>query len=616
MRTWRFVGASLIAAVLLVPPLGPSEILAQGVPAFYYLPAPAGTELLVNQGTYPDGSHQGAKTEAFDLILRTGEDFPVVAARAGTIIAARHDVPEGQCPYADQPTAPACWSEVDHVLVDHGDGTSALYLHLAPADPPVSVGQVVETGTPLRTAGSSGWSSGVHLHFQVQDTPSAATLAQPGGFLGTAFPVAFADPDVLAKAPDGHLVEGTTYVSGDPGTGTGPSGVAPAVQWLEPLDGAKVGPSLRLVAWPTPVLDGGLTDLTDVARVDFGAVWSRGAAPLCSATSADAEGRWSCTADLLARGVPAGPLELAFAVLRTDGSVLRAPDGGETVRFVMPPTDPARYLRAGIPPAVRETCRKRTTELPPGTIAAVDCYPESPIIDAMAYFLLRPDDARAVWNERIAEYGLQPGGDCVKGKQGIESRSRRLSVGCYQNEYGYANLRLVSSAECPSVYWSALGTKRDIAGLWKAYEGVAGEGWADPGLAGRKDAPGCRGPIPEVAPPGAPGDVTARTETSETGLAVDQRQACVRADIPVDWPRSWACHAARSPTSHGPQLGDRRSLATASCRTSARACVHGVAVAAIRTRWMSSPRSGLRRARIDGSPRTATAPVDRAVACA
>jgi hypothetical protein len=151
-----------------------------------------------------------------------------VAARAGTIIAARHDVPEGQCPYAGQPTAPACWSEVDHVLVDHGDGTSALYLHLAPADPPVSVGQVVETGTPLRTAGSSGRSSGVHLHFQVQDTPSAATLAQPGGFLGTAFPFAFADPDVLAKAPDGHLVEGTTYVSGNPGTGTGPSGVAPA----------------------------------------------------------------------------------------------------------------------------------------------------------------------------------------------------------------------------------------------------------------------------------------------------------------------------------------------------------------------------------------------------
>ena len=309
----------------------------------------------------------------------------------------------------------------------------------------------------------------------------------------------------------------------------------PPVQWIEPVDGAKVSSSLTLAAWPTPVLvDGQLTDPTDVARVDFSASWSGGSGLACRAKAAGSDGRWSCTANLEEMGIPAGSFELSFDVLRTDGSTLSAPDGVETVTYDRPPTDPMKYLRAGIPKDVRPTCRRATGTLPPGTIAALDCKPDANAIDTMTYFLMRPSDARATWQERMAEYGLRAGANCAKGKAGIQSNRQALAIGCYKNELGYANLRLASSKVCPSVYVGVLGNTKDIATLWKAYDRVAGEGWIDPGLGGRKDAPSCSGRLPAYAPPGPPTDVKATTSWSGSGeFTAAMRRACRRDGLPI-----------------------------------------------------------------------------------
>jgi hypothetical protein len=104
----------------------------------------------------------------------------------------------------------------------------------------------------------------------------------------------------------GEAHYGKAVTSNNKGSDTSdPRSVALAVQWIEPVEGAEVGPSLLLSAWPTPVLvDGQLVDPSDVARVDFTASWLGGSAPACSATSADAEDLWSCTADLAAMGRP------------------------------------------------------------------------------------------------------------------------------------------------------------------------------------------------------------------------------------------------------------------------------------------------------------------------
>jgi murein DD-endopeptidase MepM/ murein hydrolase activator NlpD len=56
----------------------------------------------------------------------------------------------------------------NHIIVNHGSGFKSLYAHLAKviAQP----GQEVDKNTVLGTVGSTGWSTGTHLHFEVYDS--------------------------------------------------------------------------------------------------------------------------------------------------------------------------------------------------------------------------------------------------------------------------------------------------------------------------------------------------------------------------------------------------------------------------------------------------------------
>ena len=88
----------------------------------------------------------------------TGQDLvsqprpgPVVAASAGTV--SRAGVVGG---YGNL------------VEVDHGGGVSTRYAHLATIDPAVTAGSMVGTGQRLGVEGSTGVSTGNHLHFEVR----------------------------------------------------------------------------------------------------------------------------------------------------------------------------------------------------------------------------------------------------------------------------------------------------------------------------------------------------------------------------------------------------------------------------------------------------------------
>jgi len=52
-----------------------------------------------------------------------------------------------------------------HVVLDDGNNVTSTYGHMA--NLAVSVGQQVNAGTVLGTRGSTGWSTGPHLHFQI-----------------------------------------------------------------------------------------------------------------------------------------------------------------------------------------------------------------------------------------------------------------------------------------------------------------------------------------------------------------------------------------------------------------------------------------------------------------
>ena len=51
------------------------------------------------------------------------------------------------------------------IIIKHNNGYETLYAHLSSID--VSVGQTVPQGTKIGVMGSTGRSTGIHLHFEV-----------------------------------------------------------------------------------------------------------------------------------------------------------------------------------------------------------------------------------------------------------------------------------------------------------------------------------------------------------------------------------------------------------------------------------------------------------------
>ena len=58
------------------------------------------------------------------------------------------------------------WAYGNHVVVSHSDGTSTLYAHMSSRA--VKQGQVVKQGDVVGYVGTTGRSTGNHLHFEIR----------------------------------------------------------------------------------------------------------------------------------------------------------------------------------------------------------------------------------------------------------------------------------------------------------------------------------------------------------------------------------------------------------------------------------------------------------------
>jgi hypothetical protein len=166
----RRLGKRALAASTLVALTGIARLAAAGpVDAtgesgtLFRLPWAAGASQYLTQDANDDccSDHVGANKFAYDFALPAGGAFEVVAPASGTIVHVKMSSNKG-CADA------TCVSDANYVVIDHGDGTQTTMLHLAQGslDPALTCGGFVRRGQHLATTGSTGWSTGVHLHVE------------------------------------------------------------------------------------------------------------------------------------------------------------------------------------------------------------------------------------------------------------------------------------------------------------------------------------------------------------------------------------------------------------------------------------------------------------------
>ncbi|OTP24405.1 peptidase [Enterococcus sp. 5B7_DIV0075] len=90
---------------------------------------------------------------------------PILATRSGTVLQAAFEATAG-----------------NYIIIDHGDGYYSYYFHMSSLV--ASAGQTVSAGQTIGVMGTTGNSTGVHLHFSVATSQNWTGFVDPAPLLG------------------------------------------------------------------------------------------------------------------------------------------------------------------------------------------------------------------------------------------------------------------------------------------------------------------------------------------------------------------------------------------------------------------------------------------------
>ena len=115
-----------------------------------------------NGGTWAYDTHRGTDISLNDF-KAMDRGSRIRAAAPGTVTNLVYaNLRDRNCASPDNPT-------LNFIEVANGDGTYTYYYHLRANSATITVGEAVQRGEVLGLAGSSGYSSGAHLHFEPAD---------------------------------------------------------------------------------------------------------------------------------------------------------------------------------------------------------------------------------------------------------------------------------------------------------------------------------------------------------------------------------------------------------------------------------------------------------------
>jgi len=118
-----------------------------------------------NCGDNTYGGHKGTDLAIIGRFAAQDEGRDVAAAQGGRVSRA-HDGEFDRCTTAD---CGGGGGYGNHVFIEHPDGQVTIYAHLRQGSVRVAEGQDVACGQVIGQVGSSGYSTGPHLHFEVKN---------------------------------------------------------------------------------------------------------------------------------------------------------------------------------------------------------------------------------------------------------------------------------------------------------------------------------------------------------------------------------------------------------------------------------------------------------------